>query len=420
MLNTINPQNLVISAIQWRALGPVWILALAVLISMLMASVHFGSGKLGKLPHLLFSCFALVVVIIYTCRNWSTQPIEIFNGAMVSDYFTSLFTVILTSATILVLLSSFSYLHRLHIHYSEFYPIVLVSCLGMIILVSANELLTLFVSLELMSLAVYVLVGLRRNNAYSNEAAVKYFVMGGAAAAIFLYGTAMIYGAVNTTKLAQISSILGQNGLVAAHNSILILGICLMLTGLLFKAAVFPFHMWTPDVYQGAPTPITSFMATALKATIFAAFVRVSVAFFGDHGVHFLGDVGRFVHAILWSLALLTMLVGNLVALMQPTMKRLMAYSAIAHTGYLLVGLLAGPTVGYAGVVLYLVAYIGMNIGAFAIFTMFVEDSNGDFNLDGLSGLESSFNNSRTNSKAFRGDFSFKSWRHSTYSRICR
>jgi NADH-quinone oxidoreductase subunit N len=238
-----------------------------------------------------------------------------------------------------------------------------------------------------MSLMVYVLVGLRRMNALSNEASVKYFVMGGVSAAIYLYGMALIYGALNTTKLSQISMLLSQDGTGLLGNPILVTGIVLLFVGFLFKVAAVPFHMWTPDVYEGAPTNITSYMATALKAAVFAALVRVSVSFMGDQGISRLGVMQETVHMVLWWMALLTMVVGNFVALMQSNLKRLLAYSAVAHTGYLLVGLLAGPTVGYSGIIFYLVAYVAMNIGAFALLTLFSGKDDEDLTTGGIVGL---------------------------------
>ncbi len=382
----INPLNLTLSEAQWMGLGPYLILTAGVLLSMLLATVHFGQ-KNTKLPLFLFSCFTVLAAGAWTGMHWMREPLPVFGGSMLLDYFGSFFNILLCGATFLVFLSSYSYLDEGEIHYSEFYPVVLASTLGMMLLAAAGELLTIFISLELMSLAVYVLVGIRRRDARSNEAAVKYFVMGGVAAAIYLYGTALIYGALNTTKLSQISMLLSQDGNNALNNPILITGIVLLLVGFLFKVAAVPFHMWTPDVYEGAPANITSYMATALKAAVFAALVRVSVSIMGDQGVHLLGNADGMIHGMLWWLALLTMVIGNFVALMQTNLKRLLAYSAIAHTGYLLVGLLAGPTVGYSGILFYLVAYVAMNIGAFALLTLFAGKDDRPLTTEGVVGL---------------------------------
>ncbi|HEY8278827.1 MAG TPA: NADH-quinone oxidoreductase subunit N [Bdellovibrionota bacterium] len=384
-LSTINPANLVLSPAAWMALAPYGIVTAGVLLSMLLATVKFGERG-SRLPLFLFSIAAMVAAGVWTGTHWVREPVQIFGGMMVADYFSSFFNVLLCGATALVMLGSYSYLDEGEIHYSEFYPILMSATLGMMLLACATELLTIFVALELMSLTVYVLVGMRRKNAFSNEASIKYFVMGGAAAAVYLYGTALIYGALNTTRLNNILYTLGHEPTVLT-NPVLVAGVVLLMVGFLFKVAAAPFHMWTPDVYEGAPANVTSYMATALKAAVFAALVRVSVSFFGDQGVSLLGGLQNVAHAVLWWLALLTMLIGNFVALMQTNLKRLMAYSAIAHTGYLLVGLLAGPQVGYSGIVFYLVAYVAMNIGAFVLLTLFPGKDDEGLEISALAGL---------------------------------
>lgn len=387
MLNTINPTNLTLSAAQWTALGPFVIVTAGILLSMLLATVPFArEGKPCRLPLFAFSLLVMLGACAWTGTHWVREPVPVFGGMMTLDYFSSFFTVLLCGATALVMLGSFSYLDGGEIHFSEFYPILMSATLGMMLLASATELLTIFIALELMSLTVYVLVGMRRMSAFSNEASIKYFVMGGVAAAVYLYGTALIYGALNTTKLGAILATLAQQPAVLA-NPILVAGIVLLMVGFLFKIAAAPFHTWAPDVYEGAPANVTSYMATALKAAVFAVLIRVSVSLFGDQGVHLLGNLQGAAHACLWWLALLTMLIGNFVALMQSNLKRLMAYSAIAHTGYLLVGLLAGPTVGYSGIIFYLVAYVAMNIGAFVLLTLFPGKDDEGLTLAGLAGL---------------------------------
>ena len=389
MLNTINPQNLVLSGAQWMALGPYIIVTAGILLVMLLSTVKIGGNEErgSRLPVFLFSLAVVLAAGAWTGLNWVKEPVPVFAGMMVADYFSSFFNVLLLGATGLVMLGSYSYLEESEIHYSEFYPIMLSATLGMMLLASATELLMIFVALELMSLMVYVLVGMRRMSSFSNEASIKYFVMGGVSAAIYLYGTALIYGALNTTKLASISVALGNNGAALLTNPLLVAGIVMIFVGFFFKVAAAPFHMYTPDVYEGAPANITSYMATALKAAVFAALVRVSVSLFGDQGVQLLGNLHGAAYGVIWVLALLTMLIGNFVALMQTSLKRLMAYSAIAHTGYLMVGLLAGPSVGYSGIIFYLVAYVAMNIGAFVLLSLFPGKNDEGLTLTGLAGL---------------------------------
>lgn len=388
MLNTINPQNLVLSQAQWLALGPYVIVTVGILLSMLLATVQFGpEGKGSRLPVFLFSLAVILAAGAWAAVYWVKEPVPVFAGMMVADYFSSFFNVLLCGATALVMMGSYSYLEDGDIHFTEFYPIMLTASLGMMLLASSTELLMIFVALELMSLMVYVLVGMRRMSSFSNEASIKYFVMGGVSAAIYLYGTALIYGALNTTKLPAISAALGTNGAALLTNPILVAGIVLLFVGFFFKIAAAPFHMYTPDVYEGAPANITSYMATALKAAVFAALVRVSVSLFGDQGVSLLGNLHGAAYGVIWVLALLTMVIGNFVALMQTSLKRLMAYSAIAHTGYLLIGLLAGPSVGYSGIIFYLVAYVAMNIGAFILLSLFPGRNDEGLTLAGLAGL---------------------------------
>jgi len=387
MLNTINPANLTISHTQCVALMPFVIVTIGILLSMLLSTVPFlTNGRINRLPVFLFSLAVMLGACVWTATHWIHEPVLVFGGMLTLDYFSSFFTVLLCGATALVMLGSYSYLEGEEIHYSEFYPVMMAATLGMLLLASATELLTIFIALELMSLMVYVLVAMRRKNELSNEASIKYFVMGGVAAAVYLYGTALIYGALNTTKLSVIlTSLAQQQGVLA--NPILVAGVVLLLVGFLFKIAAAPFHTWTPDVYEGAPANITAYMSTALKAAVFASLIRVSVSVFGDNGVHLFGDLQVKAHDCLWVLALITMLIGNFVALMQPNLKRLMAYSAIAHTGYLLVGLLAAPTVGYSGIIFYLVAYVAMNIGAFGLLALFPGKNDSALTLDGLRGL---------------------------------
>ena len=387
MLTTINPLNLVISHENWVGLMPYLILLAGSILSLLLGTVHFSTGKNSKAPVFLFSSFVLVAAIVWNCMHWTHVPMQLFNGTMAIDYFSSMFNVLLCGATLLVLFGSYRYLDKDHIHYSEFYALIMIATLGMMLLASAIDLLSIFVSLELMSLAVYVLVGMRRKDRSSNEASVKYFVMGGVAAALYLYGTALTYGALNTTKLAHISMILSKEGTQVLTNPILIVGITLILVGFLFKVAVVPFHMWTPDVYEGSPTLITGYMASALKAAVFAAFIRVSVVVFGDQGVHHLGSLQHVAHQLVWWLCLATMLVGNIVALMQNNIKRILAYSAIAHTGYLLLGMLAGPSVGYSSIILYLITYVVTSLGAFGLLGVFSGSYDQSLTVEKLTGI---------------------------------
>ena len=386
MLQTINAANLSLTVSQWIALGPYLIIAVGAMLLMLLSTVKlpgFGTSRAGV------AFFASVVVLaagVWSAMYWTKDRIDVFNGVLTLDYFSSFFNIIVLASSLLVLFGSSSYLEKDGIHFSEFYPVLLIASLAMMLLAAAGELLTIFMALELMSICVYVLVGVRRLDAKSNEASIKYFIMGGMAGAILLYGVALIYGAAGSTKLGVIGNAL-VGGQLAASNPLFLIGVGLLLVGFMFKIAVAPFHMWTPDVYEGAPTIVTGYMATVLKAAVFASLIRIGVAFLGDNGSAKLGEVQGYLKHILWWLALGTMLVGNFVALMQSNFKRMLAYSAIAHTGYLLLGVIAGTKVGFSSVVLYLVVYIAMNLGAFGLLAVTSGHYDKSLDIENFAGL---------------------------------
>jgi NADH-quinone oxidoreductase subunit N len=253
---------------------------------------------------------------------------------------------------------------------AEFQALALFSLSGMMLLVSSGELVTLFLGLELLSFPTYVLCAFRRQDIHSNEAALKYFVLGSFASSIFLYGIALCWGATGSTSLAAIGA--------APETSLLHLGLLLLLVGFLFKVGAAPFHMWVPDVYEGAPTPVTAFMATAVKVAAFGAFVRV---LFGT-----LVSEAMPLGSIFWWVACATMVIGNLSALTQDNIKRLLAFSSVAHAGYMLVGLTAvvvsGWETGAAAVLYYLLAYLFMNVGAFTVLMLLGRRAEGELNFE--------------------------------------
>ncbi|CAM6054719.1 unnamed protein product [Sphagnum tenellum] len=255
----------------------------------------------------------------------------------------------------------------------------------MMLMASSLDLIVLFIALELMSLAVYILVGFRRADRRSNEAAMKYFILGSAASAVLLYGSALLYGATGSTGINEIFSYAKSHP--ESVSPIFILGAALVLFGFLFKVAASPFHMWMPDVYEGAPVPITGFMTTGLKAAAFASFIRVFVTL--GYGKGLSVSFQEHMHSIMWVSAVLTMGVGNFIALSQTNLKRMLAYSSIAHTGYLLVGMISGAQseLGYAPAILYLLMYGIMNAGAFIVLTFLATRDEGGLNLHDLSEL---------------------------------
>lgn len=284
--------------------------------------------------------------------------------------------LILACAAATVLLS-IPYLEREGIAAPEFYPLILLATVGMLVMVAAADLIVFFLGLETMSVAVYVLAGYDRRSAFSAEAALKYFLIGAFASGFLLYGIALTYGATGTTNLSFIGAQLGS----ARFTVMAGIGLALLLVGFAFKIAAFPFHMWAPDVYDGAPTTVTTFMATAVKAAAFIALVRVLVEAFPSAG-----DVWQPAIA---ALAVATMIFGNLVALVQRSIKRMLAYSAVAHAGYILVAVHAQTGAGPGAVWLYLAAYSVTTIASFGFLAVLGRGGERDVTLDRIAGLAS-------------------------------
>ncbi len=291
--------------------------------------------------------------------HWMSQfPGTAFYGLILVDDFSIFVHWLIGIIAVLAVLGAYDYLERERLQQGEFYALVLFAAAGMGVMAGANELLTAFLGLEVSSIASYVLAGYRRDALKSNESALKYFLLGSFATAFFLYGTAMVYGATGSTAIQPIRLAIEQG---RAGAPLLTLGLALMLTGLAFKIASVPFQVWTPDVYEGAPTPVTALFAAGPKAAAFALLLRVLLSGFGPQS-----EVWLPVIAIS---AALTMTVGNLAALVQTNVKRLLAYSSISHAGYMLVALAAGARSGEgaAAVLYYLAAYALMTLGAFTV-----------------------------------------------------
>ncbi len=292
-----------------------------------------------------------------------------FNGMFISDGYSIFFKLIFFLNVILTVLISVKYLVIEKVNFGEYYVLILFSTIGMMIMASAGDLVVLFLGLELMALSTYILAGFIRYDVKSNEASVKYFLLGAFASAFLLYGIAMIYGLTGTTNIQAIADYIGRNGL--AGNPVLMVSMIFFVIAFSFKIAAVPFHMWAPDTYEGAPTSITAFMSIGPKAAGFAVLGRVFLTAFGSVRVEWA--------AILIPIAILTMGVGNIVAISQTNIKRMLAYSSIAHAGYILIGIITGTLQGTAGVLTYLLIYAFMNMGAFAVIIMMrSEDFRGD------------------------------------------
>jgi NADH-quinone oxidoreductase subunit N len=293
---------------------------------------------------------------------------EAFGGMFLNDFLAIYLKFIVIFGTIISLFVLNSYLKEKLILLNESVALILFSALGMMLLVSARDLISFFVSFELMSLSLYVLVGIRRYDIRSNEAAIKYFMLGGVSSAIMLFGIAFIYGVANTTDFPLLVKALSN------YNPLSYIGLSLFIIGFCFKLALVPFHMWAPDVYEGAPTPVTAFISTLPKVAILGAFGRILIELFKDYYIDW--------SSFLIVLSILTMAVGNLFALVQRNIKRMLAYSSIAHAGYIIIGLIAGTQTGFNAVVVYMLIYTFMNIGAFSMVIAFNEE-----NIENYKGL---------------------------------
>jgi NADH-quinone oxidoreductase subunit N len=318
----------------------------------------------------------LLATAVAAVSLWSTKLIA-FSGAVALDRYGLFFTLLFCLASGLTLLMSMSYLETTDIRTGDYYTLVLFSTAGMVLMATATDLILIFLGLEVMSIAVYALSGIWRGQLRSNEAALKYFLLGAFATGFLLFGIALLYGATGSTTLAPIAAGILKPG---AHEKTLILaGTGLLLVGFGFKVAAAPFHVWTPDVYEGAPTTVTALMAVGVKAAAFAAFARVFM--------HSLTVLSADWSSVLWVLAALTMTVGNVTALLQQNIKRMLAYSSIAHAGYLLVGMVAGGEAGGTAVLFYLVGYTVMTLGAFAVVTAIGRRGEPNENLDDYVGV---------------------------------
>ncbi len=326
--------------------------------------------------------FSILYVVMLSGRNLTG-----FYGSVVfNGYDVFLFIAILLSGFLTVLVSK-DYIENFDVPYPEYYSIILFGISAMMFLVSSNNLIMVFISLEFMSICAYILTGYIRGNTRSTEAALKYLILGTFASAFLIFGSVFIYAAVGHLNLNSIHTYL-ENISYVKHGSDLILngiseylsiGLLLFMIGLAFKMSLFPFHAWTPDAYDGAPTPITSFMATGIKIAAFAVFLRIYLLIYNYNVINF--------NDILWVLAVLSMTFGNIAAILSTNIKRLLAYSSIAQAGYILIGIIGGGFYGYSGTLFYLFAYIFMTAGAFAVVIIFENSDIASLDIKKYSGV---------------------------------
>jgi NADH-quinone oxidoreductase subunit N len=345
----------VVPALNLKAILPQLLLALTAL-TVLLVDVFAGKEGKTSLGGLSLVGVAGALIALFFSRGGCESA---YAGMIAVDGFGFFITFTVCCVALLTILVSMGYEKICpEIRSGEYYCLLLFAAFGMSFMGNASNLIMLFVALETMSISIYVLAGFKRNNHKSIESALKYFLLGAFASGFLLYGFALIYGATGTLDLVK----LGQFFMAhpdAIHQPMVMGGVALMTVGFGFKVAMFPFHMWTPDVYEGAPTAVTGFMATGVKAAAFAALVRVFFVGFAPLQADWT--------AIMWVAALLTMTVGNLIAISQTNVKRMLAYSSIAHAGYLLIGFVVGTQIARSGILFYLLGYAFANIGAFAV-----------------------------------------------------
>ena len=339
---------------------------------LLMAGVFRGERMLKPLSWATVASFAVaaVLVILYGGSG------QAFFGLFVTEAFAQFAKILILLGSGFAILLSLGYLKNEKAGRFEYPVLILFATVGMMIMVSANDLMALYMGLEMQSLALYVIAAIRRDTLRSTEAGLKYFVLGALSSGMLLYGSSMIYGFTGTTSFDALGQVFASD---AAPSTGLIVGLVFLITGLAFKVSAVPFHMWTPDVYEGAPTPVTALFAVAPKVAALALFTRVMSEPFGD--------LLSSWQQILVFLSIASMVLGALAAMVQTNMKRLMAYSSIGHMGYALVGVAAGNEAGITGVMVYLASYIFMNIGAFACLLAMKRDGRFVEELSDLSGM---------------------------------
>ena len=328
-------------------------------------------------PFLALSLIGCLAAGAYSVYLWFWRgPNTVLGGMVAADKFAVFFRLVLVGIAAVAAVLSYHYLGRAGEARGEYYPLLMLATAGMTLIAAASDLIVVFLALEILSLSLYLLTGFSTRRLTSAEASMKYFLLGAFSSAFFLYGVALAYGAAGTTNLAGIArGLSGQAGSLA----LALAAAALLATGFCFKVAAVPFHMWTPDAYQGAPTCVTAFMSAGTKVAAFAAFLRVFNVAFSP----LMWDWRPF----LWAIAAVTMLVGSLLAIPQSDVKRMLAYSSIAHAGFILVGVFAGTQEGIQGSMFYLVSYAAMILGAFGVVMLVSVRGETDVSLRSYAGL---------------------------------
>ncbi|MEK9136844.1 MAG: NADH-quinone oxidoreductase subunit N [Bacteroidota bacterium] len=352
------------------ASAPLTVISLAAVIVLVVESLSDKTERLNCWLTII-GLLAAIAAALASLDSSGTA----YNEMLATGGYANYFSVVFCLAGLLTVMLSPSYIKKESIGHGEYYSMVLFAVAGMMLMAAAADLITFFLGLELMSISFYVMAGFARKRIISNEAALKYFLLGAFATGFLLYGIALLYGATGTTNLAVIATGIA----LFSTNILFIVGLGLLMVGLVFKVAAVPFHMWVPDVYEGSPTTVSGFMSTGGKAAAFSAFLLI----FSPALVTVMGSVRE----VLAVLAALSMVVGNIFAIAQSNIKRMLAYSSIAHAGYILTGIVAANSLGSNGVLFYLMAYTAMNVGAFGVLSILESNDGGNLTFDDYTGL---------------------------------
>jgi NADH-quinone oxidoreductase subunit N len=370
-------------SVPWVDLAPLLVLVFGTCFLLLVGSLTPSWPRNG---YAWFTGVVASVAIILNSIKWNDLYYEkgstIFGDSIAIDRFSVIATITILLALVLSCFLMSAYVTRMHSDGPELFALMLTAAIGAIVMVAANDLIVLFLGLETLSLSLYLLAASNRGREQSQEAGLKYFILGGFASAFFLYGIALVYGATGSTKISGISASLSSSIAETHTDSMLLIGIGMLIIGFGFKVSAAPFQVWTPDVYEGAPTPVTAFMASAGKVAAFGAFMRVLLVAFP-----YRIDDWR---PVVWALAIASVLTGSILAVVQTNVKRMLAYSSISHAGFILVGIEAAAHLegdGLASSMNYLVIYTVMVLGSFAIVLALSGTADGDTSLASFRGL---------------------------------
>ena len=362
----------------WPAYPEIFLLVMACVI--LVADLFVRDENRGityLLTQMTLAGCAVVTWVIAAYMN-TGEPVHTFSGMFVGDLMSDVLKLITYFGVMAILVYSRDYISMRGMFRGEFFALVLFATLGMMVMISANHLLTLYLGLELLSLSLYAMVALQRDSGTATEAAMKYFVLGALASGMLLYGMSMIYGATGSLEITRIASMIADDG---AKNLVLVFGLVFLVAGIGFKLGAVPFHMWLPDVYHGAPTAVTLFIGSVPKLAAFAFVIRLLVQGLGAE------EIQSHWQQMLAVMAVLSLIVGNITAIAQTNIKRMLAYSTISHMGFLLIGILAGGLNGYASSMFYVVVYVLMNLGTFGMIMLLSRNGFEADNLDDFKGL---------------------------------